>query len=212
MVTTYVRKNKPPGCAPRPPIERFLAKVMHDGVTTCWHWSGSANPHYGSFAVDASKAHAKRVGAHRFAYETFVGAIPDGKEIDHICRNKLCVNPAHLRAVTRQENLAAIPPQAYQWMRKPVKRRPKSHCKRGHDLALHGKVVTENGGRECKLCRPLIYRRQRARKGIPARRFIDEQTKTLIRAAVASGEHYQTIAKRLGISTASVCRSIRGRK
>lgn len=78
--------------------DRFWAKV--DKNNDCWLWTASTGPFgYGQFNTGHSV-----VRSHRFAYEMTIGSIPPGKELDHICRNRLCVRPEHLRPVTRQEN------------------------------------------------------------------------------------------------------------
>lgn len=70
----------------------------------CWEWTGARQPDgrydYGMF-WDGTRA----VRAHRFAYELLVGPIPVGLELDHLCRNPPCVNPAHLEPVTHAENI-----------------------------------------------------------------------------------------------------------
>lgn len=80
-------------------LERFNSK--HEcAANGCWLWTASAAPGgYGKMGVAG-----RTVSAHRVAYELFIGSIPDGLEIDHLCRNKRCVNPAHLDVVTRAEN------------------------------------------------------------------------------------------------------------
>lgn len=81
------------------PIVRFKAKIE---VTDngCWKWLGYINPSgYGYFSV-----RHKLIYAHRWSYEYFVGEIPEGYQIDHLCLNKHCVNPEHLEAVTQSEN------------------------------------------------------------------------------------------------------------
>lgn len=82
--------------------ERFWSYVIRaDG---CWGWSGPMNRNgYGKLGIGQ-----KRVAAHRFAYQLLVGEIPEGLEIDHICRVRSCVNPQHLQAVTRKENVENI--------------------------------------------------------------------------------------------------------
>lgn len=82
-----------------PMSERLLARVQHD-ANGCWVWTGSLLADgYGNLR-DGAKV--KR--AHRVSYETFVGPIPGGLEIDHLCRNRSCINPDHLEPVTRAEN------------------------------------------------------------------------------------------------------------
>lgn len=130
-----------------PPIERFEAKVEKTG--TCWLWTAYlSGKGYGMFWVDGTN-----VGAHRWAYKHFVGPIPDGREVDHLCRVRHCVNPDHLEAVTSVVNnvrrLDAIAPD-----RDVV-------CRNGHNLAAVG--GRRNGG--CKECARESLRRSRARRG-----------------------------------------------
>ena len=85
----------------RTPEERFWEKVERIPSSECWFWIAPLNSGgYGTFYWKG-----KRVGAHRAAYELFRGPIPDDREIDHLCRNRDCVNPDHLDLVTHRENL-----------------------------------------------------------------------------------------------------------
>lgn len=78
---------------------RFWSKV--DRAGECWLWTAAKDRSgYGVFGV--SKGRTRR--AHLLAFEDHIGHIPDGRQIDHRCRNKSCVNPAHLQAVTPSEN------------------------------------------------------------------------------------------------------------
>lgn len=131
--------------------ERFWAKVERgDG---CWLWSGRLDRGYGRFYV----SHHRTVRAHRFAYESLIGLIPSGLDLDHLCRNRRCVNPAHLEPVTRRENL----------MRSPLTQASlnagKAECLSGHSLA---DARIYDGKRECRTCE-----RERGRRrslGTPA--------------------------------------------
>ena len=80
------------------PQQRFWAKV--NKTPDCWLWTGGKHGYgYGRFYL-----HGRYVRAHRYAYELLVGAIPSGLVIDHLCRVRVCVNPAHLQPVTHQIN------------------------------------------------------------------------------------------------------------
>ena len=83
------------------PWEQRLLASFATPSDGCWVWAGSITSEgYGSFY------RGKNLKAHRVVYEFLVGPIPDGLTIDHLCRNKPCVNPAHLEVVTRAENIA----------------------------------------------------------------------------------------------------------
>jgi len=122
--------------------ERFWDKI--DKTSGCWlwkasTWGGKEGYRYGQFKIGV-KGHY----AHRFAYELIKGKIPKGLDIDHLCRNRLCCNPAHLEAVTRQENLLrgeGITAQNAQ----------KTHCKRGHEFTLEN-TNTGTKFRRCNIC------------------------------------------------------------
>lgn len=120
------------------------AKV--DKTDTCWLWTGHINTSgYGQIRWGGPKARA-----HRIAYELEVGPIPEGLELDHLCRVRHCVNPSHLEPVTRRVNVHRGEGGAGRNSRK-------THCPRGHayDYAVGGR-------RYCRTCRAVYDRARRA--------------------------------------------------
>lgn len=86
----------------RTPEQRFWAKV--EKTSSCWLWIASVNggTGYGQFGIQ----HGRMVQAHRYSYELANGSIPEGLDVHHTCHVRRCVNPAHLVATTRSQNLA----------------------------------------------------------------------------------------------------------
>lgn len=118
----------------------------------CWEWTGGL----GSAGYGRITFGGKRDGAHRVSYELYVGPIPAGLEIDHLCRNRKCVNPDHLEPVTRRVNLLRGETIA-------AKHAIKTHCMRGHLFDATNTIRTERG-RQCKACTRIGERRRRAQK------------------------------------------------
>lgn len=86
-------------------LAAILAKISKDAKTECWLWNGSIKSNgYGALSYAGQKWHA-----HRFFYVQLIGPIPAGLHIDHLCRNRACVNPAHLEPVTQAVNNRRTP-------------------------------------------------------------------------------------------------------
>lgn len=144
-------------CRPRAtvPIEqRFWSKVDKNGPAGCWLWTSALGTGgYPILWVGAGRS----VRAHRFAYELLVGPVPSGLTLDHTCRTRRCVNPAHLEPCTAGENAARSPLAPYN-----VKARA-THCKRGHAFDERNTAI-HNGRRECRACINLRARERAQRR------------------------------------------------
>lgn len=138
-------------------VSRFWAKVDRRDDDSCWPWLASTRMGYGRIFPKAGVG----IAAHRFAYELLIGPIPEGLVIDHLCRNRGCMNPAHMEPVTNAENvLRGDGPTA--------QRARQTHCKRGHELTPDNLLKDKVGKRRCKLCRRI--RQQHLRSLRPRRK------------------------------------------
>ncbi len=127
----------------------------------CWLWAGPHNsdgygraPILGGYAL-----------AHRLSYELYVGSIPDGLDLDHLCCQRLCVNYEHLEPVTRRENILRGNGLAAQNARK-------EECPDGHPYRGDNLYTKPNGGRICRTCHRVAERVRRATR-VPERKLVE---------------------------------------
>jgi hypothetical protein len=140
-------------------IGRFDRKIDINPDSDCWAWKGHINENgYGQFRFNG-----KPGKAHRFSYTFFKGLIPEGLQIDHLCRNRACCNPDHLEAVTHRENIRRGKAGEYNTV--------KTHCPQGHEYAGDNLYYTPRTGRLCKICNRL-YSRNYARKQREKRKVV----------------------------------------
>lgn len=141
----------PTGVYPRrPPLERLMSRVEQDGLLGHWLWRGTVSVHgYGVFALAG-----RRINAHRAAYILLVGPVDPSLDIDHLCRVRLCVNPAHLEPVTRAVNVQRAMP-----FRKNTRT---DVCANGHPRTPENTYDRpDRNGRNCKPCSLEATRRWR---------------------------------------------------
>ena len=123
--------------------------------TGCWEWQGVLSHHgYGRPWFEG-----RRQFAHRVFFEAVRGPIPDGLQLDHLCKNRRCVRPSHLEAVSAAENIARS--SGVQVLNKA-----KTACIHGHPLDEANTYYTPDGRRNCRLCRLEAVRRYKNRKKV----------------------------------------------
>jgi hypothetical protein len=122
---------------------RFWVKVDRWDPDHCWEWTAAKTNGYG--VIQAGPPRRGNLLAHRVSYELCIGPIPEGLTIDHLCRNKGCVNPKHLEPVTMAENLRRGNGVA------AVNRR-KTHCVHGHPFDAENTDWAKDGSRSCRAC------------------------------------------------------------
>lgn len=112
-------------------MDEFWQNVEKSSAEKCWLWTGSY--------IYKGYAKYKNGFVHRISYEIAKGKIPAGLTIDHLCFNKLCVNPNHLEAVTNRENVLRY-------------HRARTHCKYGHPFSKTNTKIDKKGYRVCLKC------------------------------------------------------------
>ena len=144
------------GPKPRPILDRFAEKIAL-ADSGCIEWIASTDgTGYGKFMAEPGH-NGRMTQAHRWSYEYHVGPIPDGLQLDHLCRNRACVNPDHLEPVSQRENLL-------RGVGATAMNARKTHCPEGHRYAGPNLYVNPTtGSRLCRTCRREHDRKRRPR-------------------------------------------------
>lgn len=155
MHAERVRRTGKVDLPPRPSLVERLEACIRYETNGCWTWTGTRTTSgYGLLSVNA-----KLLLVHRLAYQTLVREIPPGMHLDHLCRNRACINPKHLDVVTNRENvMRGMSPSA-------VIRR-QGICKNGHEMVGENIYVPPKRPqhRTCRECRKRRSREAYARK------------------------------------------------
>lgn len=151
--------GRPRGPVPRSPFERAISRVDTSDPDACWIWPGAMSRGYGKVGVGGSNEGKRRPPAqvHRVVYEGMVGSIPEGMELDHLCRVRACCNPRHLEPVTHREN-------GRRGFGLPGINARKDRCVRDHFFDTENTYITSSGTRTCRRCHRDYEADRRARQ------------------------------------------------
>ncbi len=143
----------------RPLLDRLFEKFTVGDECWIWH-AGVGSDGYGQIFTEYRDGKRKSAKGHRLVYEMLVGPIPEGMELDHLCRNRRCVNPDHLEPVTHAENVRRGDAGLHHAI--------KTHCLNGHPYDESNTYVRKDrvNRRECRICRAASARRSNKEKSL----------------------------------------------
>lgn len=189
-----------------------MARVEPEPNSGCWIWVGPWKDNGYGVQYGVASHQRKQDYAHRKMMRFVHGTIPDGLEVDHRCRNTVCVNPDHLEFVTRRENL--LRGQTF-----AARNAQKTHCPHGHAYSPENTYVPPSGGRHCQSC---LDKRARDAKAYNLRRTIDrgqwrnaKLTWSLVRemrTRRAQGESVKSLARQFGIAESTASNVLSGHR
>lgn len=142
----------------------FWDKVSPEPMSGCWLWMGNLTAKEG-LGYGRIRYLGRMTLAHRLVFSVAKGEVPNGLELDHLCRVRGCVNPDHLEAVTKSVNQKRSPIQVARMSRLGRARAAlqllATHCKKGHEFSAENVYIQSNGSRLCKECRRIHKRKWR---------------------------------------------------
>jgi len=145
-------------------LHKFMRFVLPEPNSGCWLWTGNLTSQgYGRFVVPRKTARKHTDRAYRVAWELLIGPVPEGKELDHLCRVRCCVNPQHLEPVSHRENLLRGSGATVTKLRWATRREAMTHCVNGHEYTLANTRIDADGGYSCRTCDRLAMRKHRLR-------------------------------------------------
>lgn len=146
----YIREIKSP-------LERFLSRITVE-PNGCWGWKRGHSNGYASFHVTADRS----INAHQFSYEYFVGPVPEGKELDHLCHNRGCVNPDHLEPVIHEVNCQ----RGDSGPLLKLKHQSTTHCPKGHPYDEKNTLMQrkKRDGPLLRVCKACLEERLKRKK------------------------------------------------